>query len=509
MSVDGNRPQECAARTLIRASSEMTDSVPPEGTSLPVPVARPAASRLARFLAQLKRVRGPLVAIASVGAILSGLLGYWSAYQTVHNVVVTQSSPVAVIAGTTVAPHEPPAMSVAVMPFAPASASADDEGLAERVTQDLTTAMEHTLRYALVVSHSLAAKYKDPSLDPRAVGHDLNVRYLVEGNVRNANGGLVVMARLIETTTGTQVWSVQQAGAPPASYEAAGDLVRKLTSSLRYALNAAEEKRVARLPKSDANAMELVLRANALWEQDPSSKGRDAARKLYEEALQHDSGSAPALIGLFWTIWRQRIDDPSADREQLLKELDDVSKRAVRADRDDPRVWSLRAYALKVQFQWDGAFEANAEGLRIDPYRTISLEDRADLLISTGRAEEALRVLDQAIALDPRSPAVPHHLQIQCWGYLLLGRYDSAISACEKALAHEDDWRRRIYLVAAYAQKGDMAKAAVEKAELLKLQPKITIAWLNASRVSNNPIWLQQREARVLPGLRKAGIPEN
>ena len=91
-------------------------------------------------------------------------------------------------------------MSVAVMPFTPASASVDDEGVAERVTQDLTTAIEYRWRYALVVSHSLAAKYKGQSLDPRAVGHDLNVRYLVEGNVRNANGGLVVMARLIETT---------------------------------------------------------------------------------------------------------------------------------------------------------------------------------------------------------------------------------------------------------------------------------------------------------------------
>jgi len=478
----------------------MSDSAPPEVASVPDPVARPAASRLAKFLAQLKRVRGPLVAMASIGAILSGLVGYWNAYDTVHNVVVPKSSPAA--------PPEPPLMSVAVMPFTPASASVDDEGVAHRVTQDLTTAIEHRLRNVLVVSHSLAAKYKDQSLDPRAVGHDLNVRYLVEGSVRNANGGQVVMARLIETTTGTQVWSGQQAGSPPAANEAADDLVGKLTIPLRYALREAEEKRVARLPKSDANAMELVMRADALWDQDPSPKGRDAARKLYEEALRHDPGSASALIGLFWTIWRQWVDDPSADREQLLKELDDVSQRAVRADRNDPRVWSLRMYALQVQSQWDGAFEANAEGLRIDPYRTASLEDRAELLIFTGRAEEALPVLDQAIALDPRSPAVPHHLQIQCLGYLFLGHYDSAISACEKALAHEDDWRRRLYLVAAYAQKGDMAKAAVEKTKLLKLQPKITIAWLNASRVSNNPIYLQQREASVLSGLRKAGIPE-
>ena len=55
-----------------------------------------------------------------------------------------------------------------------------------------------------------------------------------------------------------------------------------MTNRLRPALYAAEEKRVARLPEAGANAMELVLRANVLWDQDPSPKGRDAAHKLYE-----------------------------------------------------------------------------------------------------------------------------------------------------------------------------------------------------------------------------------
>ena len=486
----------------------MTDSAPPNGGSPPDPVLKPAAVRWARFLGRLNRVRGPIAAVAGIGAILSGLVGYWTVYEKVHDVVAPESSPSAVTAGTTTTSPGPPPMSVAVMPFRPASASADDVVLAERLTQDLTTAIEHRLRFALVVSHSLAAKYQDRSLDPRAVGHALNVRYLVEGNVRHANGELVVMARLIETTGGTQVWSFEQTGAPPASSDAAGDLVGQLTGSLRFALNEAEERRAARLPKSGANAMELVLQANALWDQDPSPKGRDAARRLFEEALRHDPGSAPALIGLFWTIWRQRTDDPTADLEELTKQLDDVSKRAILADRNDPRVWSLRVFALLTQQHWDGAFEANAEALRIDPYRTVSLADRALLLILTGRAEEALGILDQAIALDPRSPAVPQFLQYQCWGDLLLGRYDDAISACERALALEDRWLRRIYLVAACAQKGDMAKAAVEKAKLLKREPRITIAWLDAAPDSKNPIYLQQREAHYIRGLRKAGIPE-
>jgi TolB-like protein len=98
----------------------------------------------------------------------------------------------------------PPLMSVAVMPFTPASTSADDERVAERLTQDVTSGVERAQRSALVVSHGLVvARYKGKPTDARAVGHDLNVRYLVEGEVRDENGATVVIAQLVETTNGT------------------------------------------------------------------------------------------------------------------------------------------------------------------------------------------------------------------------------------------------------------------------------------------------------------------
>lgn len=480
----------------------MTDSAPPEVASPSTLVARPAASRLAKFLAQLKGFRGPIAAIASIGAILSGIVGYWTAYDTVHHVVVPKSSPAA---------PGPPIMSVAVMPFTPASASADDERLAERITQDVTSAIERALPYGLVVSHALAVKYKAAPSDSRAAGRELNVRYLVEGDVRPAGGAVVVMARLVETGNGAQVWNDRVTTPLSSSGEGADDIVARLTSRIRWAVYAAEEKRVAHLPQAGANAMELALRGNALREHDHSAKARDAARKLYEEGLRLDPGSTMALLGLHGTLWPQwRETPPSAGREQLMKEMDDVSTRAVRADRNDPRAWGSRAFTLAAQHQWDGAFEANAEALRIDPHRAPALGQRAWLLNLTGRAEEALPVLDQALALDPHSSKVPEYFRHQCTAYLLLGRYDNAISACGKALALGDE-DVRLDLVAAYAQKGDMAKAAVEKAELLKRQPKTTIARLNRTwRLwSNNPIWLQQREAHLIQGLRKAGISES
>jgi tetratricopeptide (TPR) repeat protein len=167
------------------------------------------------------------------------------------------------------------------------------------------------------------------------------------------------------------------------------------------------------------------------------------------------------------------------------------------------------ATSLSSQWQWEGALEANTEALRIDPYRNITLKDRGRLLLLTGRSQEALPLIEQAIALDPRSPDVASYLRVKCDAYLLLGKYDDAIAACEKSLALQDSWLPYVDLVAAYAQKGDMAKTAVAKAEVLKRQPQMSIANVKALRLSDNPIFLRQLEDHVYPGLRKADIPEN
>ena len=58
------------------------------------------------------------------------------------------------------------------------------------------------------------------------------------------------------------------------------------------------------------------------------------------------------------------------------------------------------------------------------------------------------------------------------------------------------------------AQKGETAKAAAAKAQLLKYQPGYTIARFKALRISDNPIYWQQAEAHIFTGLRRAGIPE-
>src|SRR5271169_6531781 len=109
----------------------MTDSAPPEDASPPAPVARPAGSRWAKLWGQLKRFRGPIAAIAAFGAVLSGLLGYWHAYETVQTVVAPRPAPLVVNA-------DAGPLSIVVLPFANLTGDPNQAYVADGVTASLT-----------------------------------------------------------------------------------------------------------------------------------------------------------------------------------------------------------------------------------------------------------------------------------------------------------------------------------------------------------------------------------
>jgi hypothetical protein len=66
-------------------------------------------------------------------------------------------------------------------------------------------------------------------------------------------------------------------------------------------------------------------------------------------------------------------------------------------------------------------------------------------------------------------------LGLVCWSNFLLGRYDDAMPACEKTAARDNTWGNQVWLVAGYAQQGDIAKAGIAKTEVLGQQTRFTV----------------------------------
>ncbi len=402
----------------------------------------------------------------------------------------------------------PPALSVAIVPLVAPHGDADASRFAEALTRDLMTRLPRKRAdgRALVVSGRSSRAGANTTIDVRELGRSLNVRYVLEGDVIRGGDGETVNLRLVKAATGEQVWSerdtLQDSDVSAQSSARLWDLIKRL----RTALIRAETQRLLAQPLSSLSAPELVLRAWAVWEKDASLAGTIEALKLVDEALRLDPNLVPALTSRATLINFEADVDPNQDRDRIGREQDELTARAVNLDPSDPSAWGWRAVALEYLGRWDAALEASDKAIKLEPYNSSYYLRRAWVMNMMGRPAESLALVDRALALDPAN--VGGAMRMACEAHLLAGQAAEAIATCEKAASLDNDWMNNLFLAAAYANHGDMAKAAAAKADALRTVPGYTIAQLRAKRYSDHPEYLKLADKYWYEGLRKSGIPE-
>jgi len=401
----------------------------------------------------------------------------------------------------------PPPKSIMVLPFSAPAGDATLETLADTLSTDMTRALANSIRDAKIAPASVAADYKGKPIDARVVGHEVNVRYLLEGEVRATGDDIGVTVRLTDTMLAKELASELQSVARSRLTQDRDHLVYRLASATRLMFENAEDRRLASEPLSATDAGGLVQRAGATFAAGRNLASARVARKLYGEAIGRDPTLVAAWVGRAETLNFEHWHDLAAGRnEEVLLEQDRDTHRAIMLDARDAQAWNARADALSNQWRYDAAFEANDRARALDPTWFWLLIERGLLFIATGRSAEALAVNEahNAMAGSPASgfPLLPCDAQIQ------LGHYAEAIAQCGRALAVNNDYWVYLDLTAAYAQTGDMIQAEAAKAELMRRAPDFTIARLEAKQFSNHPVWVEAIRSKVIPGLRKAGVPE-
>jgi adenylate cyclase len=398
----------------------------------------------------------------------------------------------------------PPARSLIVLPFSAPAADAALTTLADALTGDVSRALANSLRDVRVVAPNLPGVPKDKAIDERALGREANVRYLVAGEMRGTGDDIVVTTRLIDTTTAKELASERRAITRARVVDDHELLVVRVTAATRLMFQNAEGRRVASEPMVATDAQSLVDRADAIFTGEDLASTR-AARKLYEQAKERDPALVAAWIGHLWTLeWEHWANLAAGRDERLLAEMDSDSRRAVALDDRDPRAWRARAEALGLQWQWQAALEASDRAATLDPSR-FSL-GRSWLYVMSGRSAEALQTI--AARNEKAGVTDSSFLFLACHAHVHLARYDEAITECERAVVDNNDYWVYLDLTAAYAQTGDMTRAAAAKAQLMRRVPDFTISRLEAKQFSNNPTWVHEIGTHFIPGLRRAGVPQ-
>jgi TolB-like protein len=101
------------------------------------------------------------------------------------------------------APQRP---SIVVLPFANQSGDSSQDYFADGITEDLITDLAKLSGLDVVARNSVFA-YKGKSTILADIGHDLGVRYAIEGSVRRTGEQIRLNAQLIDIETGDNLWA--------------------------------------------------------------------------------------------------------------------------------------------------------------------------------------------------------------------------------------------------------------------------------------------------------------
>ncbi len=112
---------------------------------------------------------------------------------------VAVSAPV----GSPAPPHKP---SIAVLPFANMSGDAEQEYFTDGMTEDLITDLSKVSSLFVIARNSSFA-YKGRSAKVQEIGHDLGVRFVLEGSIRKAGNRVRITAQLIDAGSGGHLWA--------------------------------------------------------------------------------------------------------------------------------------------------------------------------------------------------------------------------------------------------------------------------------------------------------------
>jgi adenylate cyclase len=405
-----------------------------------------------------------------------------------HSIARLWTAPVDTGAG----PASRPFRSMVVMPI-----EAEDRAVAERLTEDLTSAVTRRFPEGLVISSGMAAKYHGDR-DVRAIGRELNVRYVVEARFGASGSNKRVDVKLIDSFNGAQMWSDSQ---PLASDSDTLEVVAKITNGMRGAVLAATEREIQVLPERQRAAWEALRKS---WNTPPSIEAHREYLQRAEEALRLDPNFVEAMLMVSQALFLRVQNEPER-RQELVDHMDEITLRATLLAPRDPRTWQWRQFALMFQGNIEGGLAASDEALRLDPLKGFTVMRRGAYLTYIGRAADALPLFDRALSLDPALKG--EEMIWKCFAYLMIDRDRDAVAPCEAAAAFLPYWTMYGCAAAAQAGAGNMERAVFWRKKLMAANPRLTIQRWRDAKYSPAPEAVAQFE-RWLGNLAKTGVPE-
>lgn len=407
--------------------------------------------------------------------------------------------------GLRLIPLSPPRLSIVVLPFANLSGDAEQDYFVDGVTESLTTDLSR-IDGSFVIGRHTAFTYKDKAFDLKKVGRELNVRYALEGSVQRSGNQLRVNVQLIDAESGNHLWAERFDKSVADLFDVQDEIVCRLANTVDDKLLVAEARRAERSLHPDATDLEFLGRASFNKGQTPENLTE--ARGFFERALALEPSHVRALLGI--ALVDMAIGNGLVPEDRTAR-FGMAEATLIKALSLAPESAAAHAYLGIAKISTNRGAEGIAEcehALALDRNLAYAHACIGLAKLYTGRAAETEAHVQEALRLSPRDANAYYWIMFLGTAKILIRADAEAVVWLRRSI----DGNRNLpfahfALAAALANLGQLDEAHAAAQAGLALFPSYTLRRFRNAALSNNSIYLAERE-RIYEGLRLAGVPE-
>jgi len=387
--------------------------------------------------------------------------------------------------------------SIAVLPLVNMSGDPEQEFFADGLTEDIITELSrfHDL---LVISRNSTFVYKGKAVKVQEVAREFGVDYVLEGSVRKVGDRIRVTVQLIDAETDRHIWAERYDRELEDIFAIQDEITRAIVATLPGRVEAATHDRAKRKPTDNMAAYECVLAAKVLHHRSIREDNAEAQR-LLDRALALDPNYAHAHAWKACVLGQTWVYEWCADRDATLQQVAAELEIALALDDNDSDVHRILAALNVTREDHDTAGYHQERALALNPNYDLVVVQQGELLTWLGRPEEGIDWIKKAMRLNPHHPErFWNHLGRACY---CAEKYAEAADAFSRIT--RPDHTHHAFLAATFAQMGNAVAAAAHAAEVLKREPKFSVAVYLATQHYKREVDRKRHEA----GLLKAGLP--
>jgi DNA-binding winged helix-turn-helix (wHTH) protein/TolB-like protein/Tfp pilus assembly protein PilF len=382
--------------------------------------------------------------------------------------------------------------SLAVLPFRPIGAGAEDEYLGLGMADALITKLSN-IKEVSVRPTSAVRKYVAPDQDPVAAGRELRVGAVVEGSVQRVGEQVRVTVQLVSVRDGAPLWAGTFDEHFTNIFAVQDQISEQVARALTLSLSSAEKELLTKRYTDDSEAYQLYLKGRYVWNKR-TVEGLNKGIGYFNEAVEKDPSYALAYVGLA-DSYSLLSDYGGLPPKEAYPQAKRAAERAVELDEQLAEAHATLAY-IKTGYDWDwpGAEEGFRRAIELNPNYETAHQWYAEYLSGMGRHQEAIAEIRRAREINPLSMIINAvEVSVLC----IAREYDEGISQGQKALEMDPQFAEVYeYLKRCYDGKGmyrEAIAARQTRRKLAGLAAEETAALREAAAATSARVYWQKR----------------